>query len=78
MKAIQHKAADYIRFGQVLLALSTILMMGLLVPNGEKEAMQLYVMMGTIVSFLGTAFFFFYRAKKLREKLADIEQEQAQ
>ncbi|WP_028402870.1 YrhC family protein [Ectobacillus panaciterrae] len=78
MKHMQHKIADYIRFGQVLLALSTILMLGLLIPNGEKEMMQLYVMIGAIVAFLGGSFFFFFRAKKIREKMDDLEQEQAQ
>jgi hypothetical protein len=76
MKQLQHKIADYIRFGQVLLALSTILMLGLLIPHGEKEMAQLYVMMGVITVFLGSAFFFFFRAKKLREKMDDLEQEQ--
>lgn len=74
MKRLQEKAADYTRFGQILLALSTILMLGLLIPNAGKQMMQLYVMMGAIVGFLGAAFFFFYRVKKLREQLEELDE----
>lgn len=76
MKQLQEKIADYTRFGQVLLALSSILMLGLLLPNGEKQMPQLYVMMGAIVAFLGASFFFFYRVKKLRERIEELGQDQ--
>ncbi|MFD3449286.1 YrhC family protein [Microbacteriaceae bacterium 4G12] len=76
MKNLQYKISDYIRFGQVLLALSTIFMVGLLLPNGEKQSIQFAVMIGAIITFLGTSFFFFYRAKKLREKVDEMECEE--
>ena len=76
MKQLQEKTADYTRFGQILLALSTILMIGLLIPSGERQMLQLYVMMGAIGAFLGTSFFFFYRVKKLRERIEELGQDQ--
>lgn len=76
MKELQQKIADYIRFGQVMLAISAFLMLGLLLPNGQKETVQMFAMMGVIVAFLGGSFYFFYRAKELRDKLEDNEHEQ--
>ncbi|MCC2426010.1 YrhC family protein, partial [Bacillus paranthracis] len=49
MKELQEKIEDYTRFGQILLAVSTLLMVGLLIPNGAKETIQFFVMMGSIV-----------------------------
>ncbi|MFX3624493.1 MAG: YrhC family protein [Ectobacillus sp.] len=77
MKQMRQKMADYTRFGQVLLAISTILMIGLILPNGGKEMTQIYTMMGTIVAFLGGAFFFFFRVKKIREQIEELEHEEA-
>ncbi|MGG0188429.1 YrhC family protein [Bacillus rhizoplanae] len=76
MKELQQKIADYIRFGQVMLALSAFLMLGLLLPNGQKETVQMFAMMGVIVAFLGGSFYFFRRAKELRDKLEENENEQ--
>ncbi|MGG0238344.1 YrhC family protein [Bacillus rhizoplanae] len=76
MKELQQKIADYIRFGQVMLALSAFLMLGLLLPNGQKETVQMFAMMGVIVAFLGGSFYFFHRAKELRDKLEENENEQ--
>ncbi|MCP1125271.1 YrhC family protein [Bacillus sp. 3103sda1] len=76
MKELQQKIADYIRFGQVMLALSAFLMLGLLLPNGQKETVQMFAMMGVIVAFLGGSFYFFRRAKVLRDKLEENENEQ--
>lgn len=74
MKHLQHKIADYNRFGQVLLALSAIFMLGLLVPNGEKTLLQLIIMLVTIGVFLSAAMIFFFQAKKVREKLDDLQE----
>ncbi|UOY94094.1 YrhC family protein [Ectobacillus sp. JY-23] len=74
MKQLRQKIDDYTRFAQVLLALSTILLAGLLIPNGDKEALQLYVMMGAIILFLSGAFGLFYQVKKLREQLDEVEE----
>lgn len=75
MKELQQKIADYIRFGQVLLALATFLMIGLLIPNGVRETAQSFAMMGVIVLLLGLSFFFFKRVKALRDKLEENEYE---
>ncbi|MFJ8527991.1 YrhC family protein [Bacillus sp. NPDC094106] len=75
MKELQQKIADYIRFGQVLLAVGTFLMIGLLLPNEGRETMQFLAMMGVIVLFLGISFFFFKRAKELRNRLEESEYE---
>ena len=40
MKELQGKIEDYTRFGQILLAVSTLLMVGLLIPDGAKETIQ--------------------------------------
>lgn len=69
MKELQGKIEDYTRFGQILLAVSTLLMVGLLIPNGAKEAIQSFVMMGSTVIFLSLSFFFFQRVKMMREQL---------
>ncbi|WP_459499345.1 YrhC family protein [Bacillus sp. C1] len=71
MEELQQKIADYTRFGQVLLALATFLMIGLLIPSETKESMQSFVLMGAIVLFLGTSFFFFKRVKALRDRLEE-------
>lgn len=73
MKELQRKIADYIRFGQVLLAVGAFLMFGLLIPNGGREPAQSFAMMGVIVLFLGMSFFFFKRVKVLRDKLEENE-----
>ena len=39
MKELKGKIEDYTRFGQIL-AVSTLLMVGLLIPNGAKETIQ--------------------------------------
>ncbi|MBO1626433.1 hypothetical protein COE15_05225 [Bacillus cereus] len=75
MKELQQKIADYIRFGQVLLALATFLMIGLLIPNGGRETVQSFAMMGVIVLFLGMSFFFFKRVKALRDRLEENDYE---
>lgn len=73
MKELQEKIADYTRFGQILLAVSTLLMVGLLIPNGAKEVVQSFVMMGSIVIFLSFSFFFFQRVKVMRDELEGNE-----
>lgn len=73
MKELQEKIADYTRFGQILLAVSTLLMVGLLIPNGAKEVVQSFVMMGSIVIFLSLSFFFFQRVKVMRDELEGNE-----
>lgn len=78
MKHLQHKITDYNRFGQVLLALSTIFMLGLLIPNGGKTLLQLITMLVSIVVFLSGAMVFFFQAKKVREKLNDLQENQLQ
>ena len=40
MKELKGKIEDYTRFGQILLAVSTLLMVGLLIPNGAKETIN--------------------------------------
>ncbi len=42
MKELQEKIEDYTRFGQILLAVSTLLMVGLLIPTGAKETIQFF------------------------------------
>lgn len=56
MKELQEKIADYTWFAQVLLAISTFLMIGLLIPSGIKSMVQSFVMMGSIIVFLVLAF----------------------
>ncbi|MGH1325059.1 YrhC family protein [Bacillus pretiosus] len=73
MKELQGKIEDYTRFGQILLAVSTLLMVGLLIPNGAKEAIQSFVMIGSTVIFLSLSFFFFQRVKMMREQLEGNE-----
>ncbi|PER24362.1 hypothetical protein CN931_21320 [Bacillus sp. AFS054943] len=73
MKELQGKIEDYTRFGQILLAVSTLLMVGLLIPNGAKETIQSFVMMGSIVIFLSLSFFFFQRVKVIRNQLEENE-----
>ncbi|KEK26299.1 YrhC family protein [Bacillus gaemokensis] len=75
MKELQQKIADYIRFGQVLLALGSFLMIGLLIPNEGRATPQLFTMMSAIVFFLGASFFFFKRVKMLRDQLEENEYE---
>ncbi|MFJ8217140.1 YrhC family protein [Bacillus cereus] len=73
MKELQGKIEDYTRFGQILLAVSTLLMVGLWIPNGAKETIQSFVMMGSTVVFLSLSFFFFQRVKVMREQLKGNE-----
>lgn len=70
---MEQKIADYTRFGQVLLAIGAFLMIGLILPNGEKDATQFAVMIGAIFSFLGGSFYFFYRVKEMRNQLEESE-----
>ncbi len=58
MKELQEKIEDYTRFGQILLAVSTLLMVGLLIPTGAKETIQFFVMIGSIVIFFKFIFLF--------------------
>ncbi|WP_212934675.1 YrhC family protein [Bacillus hominis] len=76
MKELQEKIADYTRFGQVLLAVSTFLMVGLLIPNGAKETVQTFVMMGSVIGFLCFSFFFFKRVKAMHDQLEESEYEE--
>ncbi|EJQ14839.1 hypothetical protein CN941_17080 [Bacillus cereus] len=76
MKELQEKIADYTRFAQVLLAISTFLMIGLLIPSGIKSMVQSFVMMGSIIVFLVLAFFFFKRVKAMRDQLEESEYEE--
>ncbi|MCC2426011.1 YrhC family protein, partial [Bacillus paranthracis] len=43
------------------------------IPNGAKETIQFFVMMGSIVIFLSLSFFFFQRVKVMRDKLEGNE-----
>lgn len=70
---MEQKIADYTRFGQVLLAIGAFFMIGLILPNGEKDAMQFAIMIGAIFSFLGSSFYFFYRVKEIRDQLEESE-----
>jgi Na+/melibiose symporter-like transporter len=76
MKELQEKISDYTRFGQVILAISTFLMVGLLIPNGAKETVQIFAMMGSIIVFLVLAFFFFKRVRTMRDQLEESEYEE--
>lgn len=76
VKNMVQKISDYTRFGQVLLAVGTFLMIGLLLPNGEKDTAQLAMMIGAIFSFLGGSFYFFYRVKEMRNQLEENEYDQ--
>ncbi|EEL86134.1 hypothetical protein CN445_23865 [Bacillus cereus] len=76
MKELQEKIADYTRFAQVLLAISTFLMIGLLIPSGIKSMVQSFVMMGSIIVFLVLSFFFFKRVKAMRDQLEESEYEE--
>ena len=76
IKELQEKIADYTRFAQVLLAISTFLMIGLLIPSGIKSMVQSFVMMGSIIVFLVLAFFFFKRVRTLRDQLEESEYEE--
>ncbi|WP_439874153.1 YrhC family protein [Bacillus mycoides] len=76
MKELQEKIADYTRFAQVLLAISTFLMIGLLIPSGIKSMIQSFVMMGSIIVFLVLAFFFFKRVRTMRDQLEESEYEE--
>ncbi|CAH2462004.1 MULTISPECIES: YrhC family protein [Bacillus] len=76
MKELQGKIADYTRFGQVLLSISTFLMIGLLIPSGVKDMVQSFVMMGSIVVFLVLAFFFFKCVRTMRDQLEESEYEE--
>ncbi|MCP8967251.1 YrhC family protein [Ectobacillus ponti] len=75
-RELQQKHADYVRFGQVLLAVGAFLMIGLLLPNHDKQALQIYAMMVAITGFLGASFFFFRRAKLAQQQAEEIEYEQ--
>ncbi|QWH19411.1 hypothetical protein EXW62_20845 [Bacillus mycoides] len=76
MKELQEKIADYTRFAQVLLAISTFLMIGLLIPSGIKSMVQSFVMMGSIIVFLVLAFFLFKRVRTMRDQLEESEYEE--
>lgn len=76
MKELQEKIADYTRFAQVLLAISTFLMIGLLIPSGIKSMVQSFVMMGSIIVFLVLAFFFFKRVRTMLNQLEESEYEE--
>ncbi|MBJ8102379.1 MULTISPECIES: YrhC family protein [Bacillus cereus group] len=76
MKELQEKIADYTRFAQVLLAISTFLMIGLLIPSGIKSMVQSFAMMGSIIVFLVLAFFFFKRVRTMRDQLEENEYEE--
>lgn len=76
VKDMVQKISDYTRFAQVLLAVGAFLTIGLLLPNGEKDAAQLAIMIGTIFSFLGGSFYFFYRVKEMRDQLEESEHDQ--
>ncbi|KOO43837.1 YrhC family protein [Priestia koreensis] len=71
VKNVKAKIEDYTRFIYILLAVSTFLYIGVLIGMGDKSPVKIDTMMGVLVLFLGAAFYFAWRTKKLKKSLFD-------
>ena len=72
MKELKGKIEDYTRFGQILLAVSTLLMVGLLIPNGAKETIN-FCYDGEHRYIFKFIVLFFQRVKVMRDQLEENE-----
>ncbi|MFC3883010.1 YrhC family protein [Bacillus songklensis] len=73
IRELQTKISDYTRFIYILLAVSTFLYLGTVIGNGEKDPLQMDVMMGTTAVLLGGAFYFAYKIKKMNKEMEKEE-----
>jgi hypothetical protein len=72
-KTLQKKIIDYKRFGFTLIALSTFLYLGVIIPAEGKTLVKTYMLMGGTVVMLGTSFLFFLKAIKHKKQLHSME-----
>jgi YrhC-like protein len=72
-KTLQKKIIDYKRFGFTLIALSTFLYLGVIIPAEGKTLVKIYMLMGGTVVMLGTSFLFFLKAIKYKKQLHSME-----
>ena len=72
MKELKGKIEDYTRFGQMLLAVSTLLMVGLLIPSGAKETIN-FCYDGEHRYIFKLIVLFFQRVKVMRDQLEENE-----
>ncbi|WP_070120759.1 YrhC family protein [Bacillus marinisedimentorum] len=74
LKHLAEKAVDFKRFAHVLLTVSVFLYFGVLIgqaTGGQKEEMQLLVMLGSTAVFLGGSAFFYNRSRKIMKQIAE-------
>ncbi len=72
-KTLQNKIIDYKRFGFTLIALSTFLYLGVIIPAEGKTLVKIYMLMGGTVVMLSTSFLLFLKAIKYKKQLHSME-----
>ncbi len=74
-KELHGKMADFKRFAITLLAVGAFLYLGVIIPDAAKSLLDLQLLMLASTAFLASAIFFFQKAKKCKQKLAEMEEE---
>ncbi|OIJ22003.1 hypothetical protein BKP45_04820 [Anaerobacillus alkalidiazotrophicus] len=74
IKLLKDKVTDYKRFAFILLALTTFMFVGLLVPNEGATQIQHILLIGLSICAILCAMFFHRKAMKFQEQLYSDEQ----
>ena len=75
-KNLYEKMVDLKRFGMVLLAIGVFFFLGVIIPSGAKNEMDINIMILSSMSFLAASILFFTRSKQCHIKLMDMEDAQ--
>ncbi|WP_169823081.1 YrhC family protein [Anaerobacillus alkalilacustris] len=74
IKLLKDKVTDYKRFAFILLALTTFMFVGLLVPNEDATQIQHILLIGLSICAILCAALFHRKAMKFQEQLYSDEQ----
>ncbi|MFS0861652.1 YrhC family protein [Fredinandcohnia sp. 179-A 10B2 NHS] len=74
VKTLRSKIADYTNFAYILLAISTFLYIGVIIPE-ERAPFQIYALMGFTLVLLSVAFVFFKAALKYKKQMNEIDEQ---
>ncbi|MDR7000371.1 YrhC family protein [Neobacillus niacini] len=72
-KNLYEKMVDFKRFAIVLLAVGVFFYLGVIIPSGSKDPMDVNIMMLVSASFLAVSILFFSKSKLCKIKLLEME-----
>lgn len=73
-KKLYEKTVDYHRFAIMLLTVGAFFFLGVIIPSAVNSLIDQYIMIAASMLFLCGSVLFFIIARKVKQKLLDIEE----